>query len=62
MPVLIKLESGRILAGIVATICNEDTMLRLDKVALVEIVGLKDGLEPIYAFQTKPINVRFHQS
>jgi hypothetical protein len=59
VPILIKEESGRILAGVVATIYNDNTMLRLDKVSLLEVVGMKRGLEPIYNCKAKSIRYAF---
>ena len=57
--VLIKQLSGRILAGEVGTIYNNNSMLRLDKVSIVEVIGLKQGLEPIYSFKRKSIKYAF---
>lgn len=58
-PVLIKEISGRVLAGEIASIYNEGTMIKLEKVSLLEVVGLKHGLEPIYAFKKNPIRYAF---
>ena len=59
VPVLIKEENGRILGGEVTTIYNEDTMIRVDKVVLLEVVGIKHGLEPIYSYKSKSIKYAF---
>ena len=59
MPVIIREISGRILAGEVASIYNEGSMIKVRKVSLIEVVGLKHGLEPIYAFKPKSIRNAF---
>jgi hypothetical protein len=53
--VLIKEISGRILAGEIRSIYEEGTMIQLEKVSLLEVVGMKHGLEPIYGFKKNPI-------
>jgi len=59
VPVIIKEISGRILAGEIASIYENDTMIKLEKVSLIEVVGLRHGLEPIYGFKTKSIKYAF---
>lgn len=34
-------------------------MIKLEKVSILEVVGLKQGLEPIYATKRKSINYAF---
>jgi len=59
VPVLIKEISGRILAGEIASIYENGSMIKLEKVALLEVVGLGHGLEPIYAYKTKSVKYAF---
>ncbi len=59
MPVLIKEIDGRILAGEITSIFNEGSMIKLEKISLLEVVGLKEGLEPIYDYKTKSIKYAF---
>ncbi len=59
MPVLIKEIDGRILAGEIASIFDEGFMIKLEKVSLLEVVGLGPGLEPIYNYKTKSIKFAF---
>ena len=51
--------SGRVLAGEVVSIYEEGAMIRLDKVSILEVVGFKHGLEPIYGFKKNPIRHAF---
>lgn len=59
VPVLIKEVNGRILAGEISSIYDEGSMIKLEKVSILEVVGLKQGLEPIYATKRKSINYAF---
>jgi len=59
VPVIIKEISGRILAGEIASIYENGSMIKLEKVSLIEVVGLRHGLEPIYAYKTKSIKYAF---
>jgi len=59
VPVIIKEISGRILAGEIASIYENGSMIKLEKVSLIEVVGLGHGLEPIYGYKTKSIKYAF---
>jgi hypothetical protein len=59
VPLLIKEVNGRILAGEIASIYEEDTMIKLEKVSVLEVVGMKHGLEPIYDYRAKSIRFAF---
>jgi hypothetical protein len=59
VPVLIKELDGRILAGKVASIYNEGAMIKLEKVSILQVVGLKEGLEPIYDYKKESIKFAF---
>jgi hypothetical protein len=59
VPVLIKEISGRILAGEIGSIYENGSMIKLEKVALLEVVGLGQGLEPIYGYKAKSIKYAF---
>jgi hypothetical protein len=55
VPVLIKEISGRILAGEIASIYEDGALIKLEKVSLLEVIGLGKGLEPIYGHKAKKI-------
>jgi hypothetical protein len=59
IPVLIKELSGRVLAGEIASIYEDGKMIKLEKVSLLEVVGLKERLEPIYGFKKKSIRFAY---
>lgn len=60
-PVLIKEIDGRILAGEITSIFDERKKIKLERVIVLEVVGLRAGLEPIYAEvkSTRIINYAF---
>jgi hypothetical protein len=47
VPVIIKEISGRILAGEITSIYDNGSMIKVEKVSLLEVVGFKQGLEPL---------------
>ena len=53
VPLLIKDFNGKIIAGIVTLIDYRTKMFRVSKVTILEIVGMKKGLEPIYGIKRK---------
>jgi len=53
VPVIIRQFNGRLLLGIVTQIDSDRSILRLSKVSLLEVVGLRGELEPIYAVKSK---------
>jgi hypothetical protein len=59
VPVIIKEVSGRILAGEIASIYENGSMIKLEKVSLLEVVGFKQGLEPLYGYKSKSIKFAF---
>jgi hypothetical protein len=59
IPVLIKELDGRILAREVASIYENGSVVKLEKVSLLEVVGVKHGLEPIYRFKKNPIRFAY---
>ena len=48
IPLLIREFNGRILSGIITAIDHKRKMIRLSQVSVLEVIGLKSGLEPIY--------------
>jgi len=48
LPVLIRQQNGRILAGIVVEVDRKKGQVRLSHVILLSVVGLKSKLDPIY--------------
>jgi hypothetical protein len=55
VPILIKELDGRVLAGEIVSIYEEGTMIKLEKVCMLEVIGLKEGLEPIFSYKKKSI-------
>jgi hypothetical protein len=65
VPIMIRELSGRMLSGIITGMHKRrdgSYVAELSKVSILEIRGLKSGLEPIYDKKTKingPVNVPF---
>jgi len=53
LPVLIRQQNGRILAGIVVEVDRKKGQVRLSHVTLLSVVGLKSKLNPIYKKSAK---------
>ncbi|HYB04757.1 MAG TPA: hypothetical protein VED17_09860 [Nitrososphaerales archaeon] len=50
---LIRDFNGKIISGIVTSIDLRERTFRVSKVQILEIVGLKKGLDPIYGVKKK---------
>ena len=51
--------SGRILAGEIASIYEDGKIIKLEKVRLLEVIGLQEHLEPIYGYRKNPFQFAY---
>lgn len=59
VPVLIKEISGRIVAGEITSIYENGSMIKVETIGLLEAIGFKKGLEPIYRLKAQTIKFAF---
>ena len=53
VPLIIRQFNGRVLSGVVIDIDHQRSMIRVTRISILEVVGLKKGLEPIYGKKAK---------